>query len=106
MAEWWVNNSGQNMLKGVEDDATNPIRLADEAIASFFSKIPAARTSYTHLRGSLLPAEQARLDTLLAMAVSLPLDTTALTDAHQHKWNTAGIHTVGRYGGTRRGGNN
>ncbi len=106
MAEWWVNNVGQNMLEGVEDDATNPLRLSDEAIASFFSKIPAARVSYTRMRSSLLAAEQTRLDNLLEMAVAIPIDTTALTDAHQSKWNKAGIHTAGRYGGTRRGGNN
>ncbi len=105
MAEWWVNNVGQNLLKGVEGDATNPILLADEAIASFFDRIPEARASYIRIRTSLLPAEVTRLNALLAMALAIETDLTKLTDAHQSKWNKAGIRTAGRYGGTRRGGN-
>ncbi len=105
MANWWTNNSGQNMLEGLVGDETNPAKLDDETIASFFNKIGAARDSYTKIRSSLLPAEQARIDALLAMAVAIPTNHTALTDAHQSNWNKAGIHTAGRYGGTRRGGN-
>lgn len=105
MAEWWFNSTGQNLLTGIVGDDTTPALLADEYIADFLNRIPEARASYQRIRASLTAAEQVRIDALYQMAVNIPTDTTALTDAHQHKWNTAGIHTAGRYGGTRRGGN-
>lgn len=106
MAEWWVNNVGQNLLKGVFDDPQNPIRLSDMMIASFFDKIPEAADSYRRMRGGLLEEERARLDPLLAMADSLEMDEShARTDRIQANWNKAGIRTMGRFGGTRRGGN-
>lgn len=106
MAEWWVNNSGQNLLTGIPGDATNPAHLDDETIAAFFSRYPAAVASYTKLRTGLTDEERARLDPLLEMAQALTsTDPHTFSDAVQSKWNKAGVRTAGRYGGTRRGGN-
>lgn len=107
-SEWWVNNVGENLLKGVEDDVDNPFMLPDEYIQDFFTRIPASRASYERLYPFLLPEEQARIQSLYTFALSAAttLDEKALTDRIQHKWNTAGIHTTGPKGGTRRGGNN
>lgn len=105
MAEWWFNNSGQNLLTGIEGDATNPALLPLLTIAAFFDRIPEAVASYKRLRLGLLEEERARLDPLLRMTESINLDSEGQADRIQSNWNKAGIHTAGRYGGTRRGGN-
>ena len=105
MAEWWFNNPGQNLLTGIVGDVTNPAFLSAEIIADFFNRIPEARASYARIRTGLLAAEIARLDPLLAMATSVPVESHGFHDNIQSNWNRAGIHTAGRYGGTRRGGN-
>ena len=105
MAEWWFNNSGQNMLQGIPGDESNPALLPDEKIASFFDRIPEARASYLRLRTGLPEAERERLDTLLRMADGVELDPVVISDAIQRNWNQDGVRTAGKYGGTRRGGN-
>ena len=106
--EWWVNNVGQNLLKGVVDDVDNPILLDDVYILDFFTRIPASRISYERIYPFLLPAERERIQALYvrALAAEKNLDEKAFFDRVQHKWNTAGIFTSGPKGGTRRGGNN
>ena len=36
MREWWIQNTGQNMLTGVEGDPHNPVKLNAATIPSFF----------------------------------------------------------------------
>jgi hypothetical protein len=105
VAEWWLNNSGLNLLKGVEGDEDNPPRLPDEFIVDFLRRIPAARASFNTLVGQMLPEEQERLDALSRSAILMMPDLKAKEDAFQSSQNKAGVHTAGRYGGTRRGGN-
>lgn len=105
MANWWINNVGQNMLTGIPGDESNPAKLDDETIATFFDKYPDARVAYEALRTGLTDEERARLDPLLAMAQALQTDPHVFSDAVQAKWNKAGVRTAGRFGGTRRGGN-
>jgi len=105
VGEWWINNVGQNLLTGTEDDEDNPAALSDIYIAHFFHMIPEARASYSRLRVGLTAAEQARLDTLLENAVSVTLDPVIFSDAIQSKWNREGVRTAGPRGGTRIGGN-
>ena len=105
MAEWWINNSGQNFLKGIPGDTDNPALLDDQTIATFFNKYPQAVASYQRMRLGLLDEEQERLDALLSMALALNTEPHSFSDAVQNNWNKVGVRTAGRYGGTRRGGN-
>ena len=106
MSSWWVNNSGLNLLKGVNDDTDNPIRLSDDYILSFLRMIPPARASFEALVPNMLPDEQDRLRALATSAEFLSVDLKAKEDQFQSVLNKAGVRTSGRYGGTRRGGNN
>lgn len=91
------------MLKGVEGDDTNPIRLKDEVIIDFLRRIPAARDSFNRLYPSMLDEEKERLDTLSVSAKYAQPDFTAVEDSFQRRLNTAVIRTTGPRGGTRIG---
>lgn len=103
--EWWFNNSGLNLLKGVEGDTSNPIRLSDATIVLFLRTIPAARSSFNRVVPSMLEDEQIRLRAIAEGSAQYMLPV-AVDDAFQHRLNTEGVRTAGRFGGTRRGGNN
>lgn len=106
MAEWWLNNSGQNLLAGVEDDESNPPRLSATFIVDFLRRIPAARESFNRLFGQMTEEEQERLTALAQAAEFMVPDPKAVEDAFQSALNKAGVQTVGPRGGTRAGGNN
>ena len=106
VGEWWVNNSNINLLKGVEDDETNIPRLSDEYIIDFLLRIPAARASFELLVPNMLEEEQIRLRRLATAAHFMMMDPKDIEDAFQASQNKVGVHTSGRYGGTRMGGNN
>ena len=105
LGSWWINNSGQNLLAGVEDDASNPIRLNDLLIVDFLRRIPAARQAFNDLVPNMLPEEQERLRMIAAASVYVVLDYKQVEDNFQSVLNKTGVKTCGRYGGTRRGGN-
>ena len=103
--DWWYNNSGLNLLKGVVGDEDNPIRLPDASIVNFLRRIPAARDSFNRLVPNMLEDEQIRLRKLAESCTHL--DTGYLyEDEYQSRQNAQGVRTAGRFGGTRRGGNN
>lgn len=104
MAEWWYNNSGLNLLKGVLGDENNPIRLSDTTIVDFLRRIPAARDSFERIVPNMLPEEQERLRLLAASCQRLDR-SYIYEDTFQGLMNRQGVRTTGRYGGTRRGGN-
>lgn len=104
--EWWFNNSGQNLLSGVVGDTSNPIRLPDATIVYFLRINPDARRSFNRVVPTMLEDEQLRLQQLAVSAQYLVPDYTAVEDNFQSKQNKMGIRNTGRYGGTRRGGNN
>lgn len=105
MREWWVDNVGQNLLKGVDGDADNPIRLTDVFIHDFLRRIPAARESFNRLFPTLLPEERERLTPIAESATFVQPDHKEVEDEFQRRQNTAGIHTTGPRGGGRFGGN-
>lgn len=105
MAEWWINNSGQNMLAGVEDDESNPPRLPHDFIIDFLRRIPEARDSFNRLFGQMTEDEQGRLAAIAQAAEFMVTDPTAVEDGFQSALNKAGIQTAGPRGGTRAGGN-
>jgi len=105
MGEWWINNSGTNLLGGVEGDETNPARLPAALIVDFLRRIPASRDSFNRLVGQMLPEEQERLIEIADSAQLMMKDYKLVEDQFQARQNQAGVRTTGRYGGTRRGGN-
>lgn len=104
--EWWYNNSGQNLLKGVEGDLTNPPRLPAATIVQFLRTIPDSRLSFNRVVGTMLEDEQLRLQGLAESAMYLVPDYKIVEDMFQASQNKVGVRTAGLYGGTRRGGNN
>lgn len=99
--EWWQNQTGDCLLKGVEGDPDNPIRLQDAFIIDFLRRYQESRNSLNRLYGSLLPEEQARMDQLGQQAKYVYTLEHTLEDAIQHQANTVGIHTSGPQGGRR-----
>jgi len=99
--EWWVNNIGDNTLKGVVGDSFNPPRLEDRMIYDILLTIPEARDSYNRLYPKMLPEEQARLDEITQGLVTfIASDPKAIEDTFQNIQNTAGVQTKGAKGGT------
>jgi len=92
-AEWWYDDTGANLLKGVEDDPDNPILLWNDMIVDFLSTIPAALESFNRVVPTMLVAEQDRLN---ALAVGVPKYTYQnekdFHDVLQKNWNMSGIH--------------
>lgn len=103
--EWWINNSGANLLEGDPDDTANPIRLPDDYILDFLLRIPAARLSFERLVPNLSAAAQTRLRALAERAQIPLISETAASDITQSVLNKSGVRTAGRRGGTRVGGN-
>lgn len=103
--EWWINNSGSNLLAGIVGDAENPALLPDAFIVDFLRRYQSARDSFNRLVPGMLPEEKARLALLADQAPEVYVDPQVVSDAVQRAWNRAGVHTCGKYGGTRRGGN-
>ena len=103
--EFWIDNVGQNLLKGIEGDDSNPPRLALADILDFLRRIPESRDSFNRLYPLLLPEEQERLEPVIQGARFVIPDHKAIQDDFQRRQNTAGIRTTGPYGGTRFGGN-
>jgi len=103
---WWINNSNLNMLKGVEGDEDNPIRLTDEQIIHFLRRIPQARASFNDIVPTMLEEEQVRLRAIAeGSAQFFVSDYTAVEDNFQASQNKAGVRTAGWRGGQRIGGN-
>jgi hypothetical protein len=103
--EWWINDVGQNQLKGVEDDPLNQPRLSGKTIFDFLRRIPDARASFNRLYPTLLPEEQERLMQVAAAAQFLQPDYRLEHDDFQASQNTVGVRTTGPHGGGRFGGN-
>jgi len=94
--DFWINNSGTNMLTGVHGDPINPPQLSDDDILHFLVRIPNARASFDRLFPFLLPDEQARL-TPLANTASQGLirDPVEESDLLMHVWNRSGVRRGG-----------
>jgi len=103
--EWWFNNSGLNLLKGVAGDETNPIRLPDASIIDFLRRIPAARDSFNRLVPTMLEDEQTRLRAIASGTAKYMTSEYLYADNEQSMQNRMGVRTTGKFGGTRRGGN-
>lgn len=99
--EWWINNIGDNTLKGVEGDDCNPPRLPAAMIYDILREIPEARDSYNRLYPRMLPEERARLDEITQGIVTYVVDDPKfIEDNFQASQNTVGVQTKGPKGGT------
>jgi len=91
-AEWWYDDSGNNLLKGVEDDPDNPISLHSDYIVDFLSTIPAAVDSFNRVVPNMLPEEQDRLWPLLEGIPKYTYqDPKTFNDTVQNNWNRSGV---------------
>lgn len=98
--DWWINDTGVNTLKGVEDDPDNPVRLDDDLIASMLTTIPAAREGFNFMYPNMLPEEQERLDRITqGLPQHLALVPKNIDDNFQRYQNVAGVYTTGPKGG-------
>jgi hypothetical protein len=100
--DWWDNDIGTNLLKGVDGSTDNPPCLEDEAIVEFLVRIPASRAAFLRMVGNMLPAEQTRLMGLYSCAVPPPstlMDPNSQSDSFQHRMNSGPVRTSGPRGG-------
>ena len=92
-AEWWFDDSGANLLKGVDGDPDNPLLMWDDMIVDFLSTIPAALESFNRVVPTMLVDEQTRLN---ALAVGVPKynyrNEKTFHDNVQKNWNKSGVH--------------
>ena len=65
MSNFWINGSGQNTLKGSDNNPLNVPILPDIMILEFLKIYPKARTDFYQLLPTMLPEEQFRLETLI-----------------------------------------
>lgn len=106
MSNWWVDSQGRNNLKGVPGDPSNPPVLSDGTILEFLKKYDVARADFFSLLPSMTAEEQERLNGLVSSNPSVLYSDPApqvREDRVQKKFNTAGIRTVGRFGGNGSG---
>jgi len=107
MSLWWYSKSGQNMLKGVIDDPTNPIVLPDEFILDFLSKIPKARFDFVTIFPTLLPEEQTRLQDIIDrnpfVKTKIIQEDSENSKLFEDRLNSGPIRTTGVLGGRRIG---
>lgn len=103
MPNWWVSETGVNMLEGDPNDPDNPVKLPDASIIEFLHSIPQARTDLEESFPLLSGVAQARLKELIASNPFLqkPMESPIKkSDDFQLRQNTAGVYTAGPHGGT------
>lgn len=96
MGFWSSDANGECMLKGVEGDETNPPRLDQSLIATILLTTPKAQEDFAKIFPSLLPAEQARLSTIVAnhpWAMSIIRPSGEIDDEVQSVHARAGVRT-------------
>jgi len=97
---FWINDIGENQLKGVPCDMDNPCRLPDWMIQDILTCIPASRDNFNYWFPFMLPAEQARLICIIqGIPQHVALDPLDVSDLLQKFINTEGVHTTGPHGG-------
>lgn len=108
MPNWWVSETGVNMLEGDPDDPENPVKLPDASVIEFIHKIPQARIDLEICFPTLSEVAQTRIKNLISANpfIQKPMESPITkADDFQFRQNTAGVYTAGKFGGTgyRRG---
>ena len=101
MGNWWIDNQGINNLKGVPGDPTNRVVLPDESIIGFLISVPLARSGFKLLLPTMLPAEQVRLNGIVARNPRVlfnepELDPGIQADRLMASFNIPGFHDPNR----------
>jgi hypothetical protein len=65
MSNFWINDQGQNLLKGTEDTPNNKERIPLQLIAEFLQEYPKARTDLMIAMKQLNEEETARIQDLV-----------------------------------------
>jgi len=102
VVDYWNRiGDNKNTLKGVPGDSSNPALLEDDFIIFALQHSAEARATLEKILPSLLPEEQARIQTLLDNHPDsrLIVEDQTVSDSVQRKQNTAGIYTTGPRGG-------
>jgi hypothetical protein len=95
MSEWWINNSGQNLLRGLtppEDFPENPAMIDDTTILDWLNRIPDALSSFERLFPNMSTAEQTRLARIRALVTGR--DESRRNDEFQSTWNRKGVSAI------------
>ena len=96
MGNWWYDNEGRNNLSGIPGDPDNPAVLPDDVIVDLLINVPIAKQDFYALLPLMDPAEQVRLNNLVAMnPISLqpfPFNDQEQADAMMASQNTPGVH--------------
>lgn len=101
---FWMTETGDNMLKGCCGDEENPIKLGDCFIVDALQRNPRARTDFCLLYPTLSECEKERFDILMRdnpLLFKMITDCQSLTDKFQSALNKTPIYTAGRQGGRR-----
>jgi len=96
MSNFWINEQGQNTLKGSETNPLNPIIIPNENILEFLKQYPKARTDLFALLPSLDLDEQARLESLIEQHKTILTDEVypqVEEDRFQSKMNSTRINS-------------
>jgi len=104
---YWNDQTGGNLLQGVPDDTTNPVRLSDANILFSLQHSCEARIEFNQILPTLSAAEQDRLNTLIAdnpLTSQLLLDPQEEADIRQRERNRALNVQISGPNGARTGG--
>ena len=94
--EFWIDDSGQNVLKGVEHDPCNPILLQADVILYALVHDPQAAPSFDRLFPAMLPEEKCRLEPIrYSSKLGLEEDDITQLDIFMRGYNTAGVRRGG-----------
>jgi len=100
MANWWFDSQGRNNLAGVPGDPDNPAVLPDYLIVDLLINIPIAKRDFQALVPLMLPAEQSRLNALIAAnpltLQPFPFNDQRIDDVFMASQNRPGIHDPNR----------
>lgn len=101
MGNWWFDNQNVNNLKGVPGEDGNRVILPDETIIGFLLNNPTARRDFKAIVPTMLPAEQARLNGIVArnprvLEKDPNPDPQVIEDRFMAQQNIPGFHDPNR----------
>lgn len=97
---WWYDNQGRNNLAGIPGDPDNPAVLPDYLIVEFLIRVPIAKRDFLAVVPLMSPAEQVRLNGLVARNPStlkpFPFNDQQQEDRFMASQNRPGVHDPNR----------
>lgn len=102
---FWIDNNGNNTLRGIPGDPDNPAVLPDFHIVNALQRTQRAHDDLQKILPTLLPEEQERINDLIALNPYLvkTIDKTAPSDDNvQKRFNDIPVYFAGRFNGAGR----